>query len=52
MFILMGAIAARTGLNQALFRAVNAWLGWLRGGTAMAAIAVFGAVCGSSRPTS
>lgn len=54
MFILMGAIAARTGLSQALFRAANAWLGWLRGGTAMAAIAGcagFGAVCGSSLAT-
>lgn len=54
MFVLMGAIASRTGLSQALFRAANAWLGWLRGGTAMAAIAGcagFGAVCGSSLAT-
>ena len=51
MFILMGALSARTGLSTALFRAANAWLGWLRGGTAMAAIAAcagFGSVCGSS----
>jgi TRAP-type C4-dicarboxylate transport system permease large subunit len=54
MFVLMGAIASKTGLSQALFRAANAWLGWLRGGTAMAAIAGcagFGAVCGSSLAT-
>ena len=54
MFILMGAIASKTGLSKALFRAANAWLGWLRGGTAMAAIAGcagFGAVCGSSLAT-
>ena len=54
MFILMGAIASKTGLSQALFRAGNAWLGWLRGGTAMAAIAAcagFGSVCGSSLAT-
>ncbi len=54
MFILMGALAARVGLSQALFRAANAWLGWMRGGTAMAAIAGcagFGAVCGSSLAT-
>lgn len=54
MFILMGALASRAGLSQALFRAANAWLGWLRGGTAMAAIAAcagFGAVCGSSLAT-
>ncbi|MBZ4689341.1 MAG: dctM 17 [Cereibacter sp.] len=54
MFILMGAIASRIGLSQALFRAANAWMGWLPGGTAMAAIAGcagFGAVCGSSLAT-
>lgn len=54
MFVLMGALASKTGLSQALFRAANAWLGWLRGGTAMAAIAAcagFGAVCGSSLAT-
>jgi TRAP-type C4-dicarboxylate transport system permease large subunit len=54
MFVLMGALAARAGLSQALFRGANAWLGWLRGGTAMAAIAGcagFGAVCGSSLAT-
>jgi tripartite ATP-independent transporter DctM subunit len=54
MFVLMGAIAAKTGLSKALFRAANAWLGWLPGGTAMAAIAGcagFGAVCGSSLAT-
>ena len=54
MFVLMGSLAAKSGLSQALFRAANAWLGWLRGGTAMAAIAAcagFGAVCGSSLAT-
>ncbi|ASJ73211.1 TRAP transporter large permease [Granulosicoccus antarcticus] len=54
MFVLMGAIASKTGLSKALFRAANAWLGWLPGGTAMAAIAGcagFGAVCGSSLAT-
>ncbi len=54
MFVLMGAIASKAGLSQALFRAANAWFGWLRGGTAMAAIAAcagFGAVCGSSLAT-
>ena len=54
MFVLMGAIASRIGLSQALFRAANAWMGWLPGGTAMAAIAGcagFGAVCGSSLAT-
>ena len=54
MFVLMGALATHAGLSQALFRAANAWLGWMRGGTAMAAIAGcagFGAVCGSSLAT-
>ena len=54
MFVLMGALAARAGLSQDLFRGANAWLGWMRGGTAMAAIAGcagFGAVCGSSLAT-
>jgi len=54
MFVLMGALAGKAGMSQALFRAANAWLGWMRGGTAMAAIAGcagFGAVCGSSLAT-
>ncbi|MGM0583434.1 MAG: TRAP transporter large permease [Pseudomonadota bacterium] len=54
MFVWMGALATKTGLSRDLFRAANAWFGWLRGGTAMAAIAAcagFGAVCGSSLAT-
>ena len=54
LFILMGALASKSGMSAALFRAANAWLGWIRGGTAMAAIAAcagFGAVCGSSLAT-
>jgi tripartite ATP-independent transporter DctM subunit len=54
MFVLMGNIASRAGLSRDLFRAANAWLGWLRGGVAMAAVAAcagFGAVCGSSLAT-
>ncbi|MDE0529874.1 MAG: TRAP transporter large permease [Albidovulum sp.] len=54
MFVLMGSLASKVGLSRALFRAANAWLGWLRGGTAMAAIAAcagFGSVCGSSLAT-
>jgi len=54
MFVLMGNIASRAGLSKDLFRAANAWLGWLRGGVAMSAIAAcagFGAVCGSSLAT-
>ena len=54
LFVLMGAVASRCGLSADLFRAANAWLGWLRGGVAMSAIAAcagFGAVCGSSLAT-
>lgn len=54
MFILMGNIASRAGLSRDLFRAANAWLGWMRGGVAVSAIAAcagFGAVCGSSLAT-
>ncbi|GAA5080840.1 TRAP transporter large permease subunit [Roseibacterium beibuensis] len=54
MFVLMGALAVKTGLSKDLFRAANAWFGWMRGGTAMASIAAcagFGAVCGSSLAT-
>lgn len=54
MFVLMGNFATRIGLSRDLFNAANAWLGQLRGGVAMAAIAAcagFGAVCGSSLAT-
>ena len=54
LFVLMGAIASRTGLSRDLFRAANAWVGWMRGGVAMSAIVActgFGAVCGSSLAT-
>lgn len=54
MFLLMGYIASEVGLSRDLFRAANAWFGWMRGGVAMAAMAAcagFGAVCGSSLAT-
>lgn len=54
MFVLMGSLAARSGLSRDLFRGANAWLGRFRGGVAMATIAAcggFGAVCGSSLAT-
>ena len=54
MFVLMGNIAARAGLSRDLFRAANAWFGWMSGGVAIAAIfacAGFGSVCGSSLAT-
>ena len=54
MFVLMGNLATKAGLSRELFRAANAWVGWVRGGVAMSAIiacAGFGAVCGSSLAT-
>ncbi|MCQ8782678.1 TRAP transporter large permease [Mangrovibrevibacter kandeliae] len=54
MFILMGGLAARSGLSQDLFRGANALLGRFRGGVAMAAVAAcagFGALSGSSTAT-
>jgi C4-dicarboxylate transporter DctM subunit len=54
LFVLMGAIAERTGLSVALFRAAGALVGHRRGGLGMAVIGActaFGAVCGSSVAT-
>ncbi len=51
MFLLMGAIAANSGIGAALFRAAYAWFGRLPGGLAVAtnwACAGFGAASGSS----
>ncbi len=54
LFILMGFLAAHANLSRDLFQGVNALLGRLKGGVAMAAVgacAGFGAVCGSSLAT-
>jgi C4-dicarboxylate transporter DctM subunit len=54
MFVLMGWLAAEGGISTDLFIAMNKWLGWMRGGLAMAvsmACAAFGAVCGCSITT-
>jgi C4-dicarboxylate transporter, DctM subunit len=54
LFILMGALAERSGLARDLFDATNALFGRRPGGMAMGVIgasAVFGAVCGSSVAT-
>jgi C4-dicarboxylate transporter DctM subunit len=54
LFILMGALAERSGLSTALFRAAEVFAGRLRGGLAMAVIwacTAFGAICGSSVAT-
>lgn len=54
LFILMGYLAAHANLSRDLFQGINALVGRVRGGVAMAAIAAcagFGAVCGSSLAT-
>jgi tripartite ATP-independent transporter DctM subunit len=54
MFVLMGFLASRADLSRDLFQGINALIGRLRGGVAMAAVgacAGFGAVCGSSLAT-
>jgi C4-dicarboxylate transporter DctM subunit len=54
MFVLMGWLAAESGISTDLFIAMNKWLGWMKGGLAMAvslACAGFGAVCGCSITT-
>jgi len=54
LFLMMGVFAARAGLSTSLFRGVNAFIGHLRGGLAMATVgacAGFGAICGSSLAT-
>ena len=54
LFVMMGVFAAHAGLSQALYGAVNAFVGHLRGGLAMATVgacALFGAICGSSLAT-
>ena len=54
LFILMGYFASNSGLSEALFKACNTWLGYRRGGLALATIGgcgAFAAVCGSSLAT-
>ncbi|MEM8630650.1 MAG: TRAP transporter large permease [Pseudomonadota bacterium] len=54
LFIFMGFLASHARLSADLFRGLNAVVGRVRGGVAMAAIgacAGFGAVCGSSLAT-
>ena len=54
LFLLMGAIASRSGMSGDLFRAANGLFAGRRGTVAMAAVgacAGFGAICGSSLAT-
>ena len=51
MFVLMGWFAAESRISSDLFVLMNRWIGWIKGGLAMAVgvvCAAFGAVCGDS----
>ena len=54
LFLLMGQLAARSGLSRSLFDCARAWVGHRRGGLAVSTVfgcAAFGSVCGSSIAT-
>ncbi len=54
LFVLMGQFAFLSGVSTDIYRTVYAWMGYLRGGLAMATVmacAGFAAVCGSSLAT-
>ncbi|MPZ56252.1 MAG: TRAP transporter large permease subunit [Rhizobiales bacterium] len=54
LFVLMGAVATRSGMSAELYRAANAMFSGLRGALAMGTVgacAGFGAICGSSLAT-
>ncbi len=54
LFILMGSVAARSGLSRELYKAFDTWIGSFRGGLALATIGAcgaFAAICGSSLAT-
>lgn len=54
-FVLMGSIAANSGMSERFYDCVNKWIGQFRGGLAVATIggcAGFAAICGSSTATS
>lgn len=54
LFILMGMFISNTGLGYDLFRAVDRWIGHLRGGLAIATIgasSIFSSISGSANAT-
>ncbi|RST85028.1 TRAP transporter large permease [Aquibium carbonis] len=53
-FVLMGVLATRSGLSRELFRAGDAWFGFIKGGMAISTIGAcggFAAISGSSAAT-
>jgi len=54
LFVFMGQVAFHAGISGRLYHAAYHWLGWMRGGMAMATVgacAAFGAICGSGPAT-
>ena len=54
LFIFMGQIAFHSGVNENLYKAAYKWIGYIRGGIAMATImacSAFAAICGSNAAT-
>ena len=54
LFVLMGQFASHSGMSHQIYRAVESWLGYRRGGLAMATVgacAGFAAISGSSVAT-
>jgi len=54
LFIFMGQMTFHSGVSTKLFHAAYCWLGWIRGGLAMATVgacAAFGTICGSGPAT-
>jgi C4-dicarboxylate transporter DctM subunit len=54
LFIFMGQVAFRSGINEKLYRAAYKWVGHIRGGVAMATVmacAAFASICGSNAAT-
>jgi tripartite ATP-independent transporter DctM subunit len=54
LFIFMGQIAFHSGVNEKLYQTAYKWVGYIRGGIAMATImacSAFAAICGSNAAT-
>ena len=54
LFVLMGNLAATSGLGASLYRTAYSWIGHFKGGLAMATVgasAAFAAICGSAIAT-
>ena len=54
LFVFMGQVSFHSGISRRLYHAAYCWLGWMKGGMAVATVgacAAFSAVCGSGPAT-